>query len=113
MIFLFIDPYLSFLVLYHSLFFLKFIVFFFNFVLARTQTSLSQFSNTKLDNNFYIANYKKKILTILSKLTPFRYMEKHSRGLRRIRNETDQLSGFTNEKRATFRFQYESFFTEF
>ena len=39
-------------------------------------------------------------------------MEKRGSGLRKIRNETAKLPGFTNEKRPTFRSQYESFFTE-
>lgn len=44
--------------------------------------------------------------------TQFGYMEKRGSGLRKIRNETAKLPGFTNEKRPTFRSQYESFFTE-
>ena len=44
--------------------------------------------------------------------TQFGYMEKRGSGLRKIRNETAKLPGFSNEKRPTFRSQYESFFTE-
>ena len=44
--------------------------------------------------------------------TQFGYMEKRGSGLRKIRNETAKLPGFTNEKRPIFRSQYESFFTE-
>ena len=44
--------------------------------------------------------------------TQFGYMEKRGSGLRKIRNETAKLPGFTNEKQPTFRSQYESFFTE-
>jgi len=44
--------------------------------------------------------------------TQFGYMEKRGSGLRKIRNETAKLPGFTNEKRPTLRSQYESFFTE-
>ena len=44
--------------------------------------------------------------------TQFGYMEKRGSGLRKIRNETAKLPGFTNEKCPTFRSQYESFFTE-
>ena len=44
--------------------------------------------------------------------TQFGYMEKRGSGLRKIRNETAKLPGFTDEKRPTFRSQYESFFTE-
>ena len=44
--------------------------------------------------------------------TQFGYMEKRGSGLRKIRNETAKLPGFTNAKRPTFRSQYESFFTE-
>ncbi len=44
--------------------------------------------------------------------TQFGYMEKRGSGLRKICNETAKLPGFSNEKKPTFRSQYESFFTE-
>lgn len=44
--------------------------------------------------------------------TQFGYMEKRGSGLRKIRNETAKLPGFSTEKQPTFRSQYESFFTE-
>jgi len=44
--------------------------------------------------------------------TQFGYMEKRGSGLRKIRNETAKLPGFSTEKQPSFRSQYESFFTE-
>ncbi len=39
-------------------------------------------------------------------------MEKRDSGLRKICNETTKLPGFSENKKPTFRSQYESFFTE-
>lgn len=44
--------------------------------------------------------------------TQFGYMEKRGSGLRKICNETAKLPGFSENKKPTFRSQYESFFTE-
>ena len=45
-------------------------------------------------------------------ITQFGYMEKRGSGLRKIRNETAKLPGYSTEKQPNFRSQYESFFTE-
>ena len=44
--------------------------------------------------------------------TQFGYMEKRGSGLRKIYNETAKLPGFSENKKPTFRSEYESFFTE-
>ena len=55
---------------------------------------------------------KRRNPIIADVFTQFGYMEKRGSGLRKIRNETAKLPGYSTEKQPNFRSQYESFFTE-
>lgn len=55
---------------------------------------------------------KRRNPIIADVFTQFSYMEKRGSELRKIRNETAKLPGYSAEKQPIFRSQYESFYTE-